>query len=206
MGWRTRLPVSRNGHAFPGNPIAIMAREETPTMLSLIRSALAGQYGAALAMLDACLGPAESAGVWHEPVGRFPFWHVAYHVIFCTDMYLSPDERSFRPPAFHQPGSNFLGPAPWAPDQKIVIDPPYDRETLSAYVAACRAKAARAVAAESEATLAGPSGFHWLHFTRLELHLYNLRHVQHHAGQLSACLRRHGAAGQGVGWVVVQRA
>src|SRR4051812_41042157 len=163
-------------------------------MLPLLRTTLAGQYGAALAMLDACLGLAESSGAWNEPVGKYPFWHVAYHVIFCTDMYLSQEEQSFRPPAFHQPGSNFLGPAPWAPDVKIVVDHTYDRPTLTEYVAACRAKAARAVVAETEATLAAPSGFHWIPFTRLELHLYNLRHVQHHTGQLSACLRRHGRA------------
>ena len=30
----------------------------------------------------------------------------------------------------------------------------------------------------------------WLPFSRLELHLYNLRHIQHHTGQLSAYLRR----------------
>ena len=173
-------------------------------MLPLLRSALAGQYGASLAMLDACLLPAESAGAWNEPVGKFPFWHVAYHVTVCTDMYLSPEEQSFRPPAFHRACYNFLGPPPWAPDQKVVIDQPYDRATLSGYVATCRAKAGRAVHAETEATLAGPSGFHWLTFTRLELHLYNLRHVQHHAGQLSACLRRRG--GQGVGWVISQLA
>jgi hypothetical protein len=175
-------------------------------MLPLIRSALAGQYGAALAMLDACLVSPGSAAAWHEPVGRFPFWHVAYHVISCTDMYLSPEEQSFRPPAYHRPGYNFLGPPPWAPDQQIVIDQPYDRETLAGYVNSCRAKATRAVEAETEATLAGPSGFNWLKFSRLELHLYNLRHVQHHAGQLSACLRRHGAGGQGIGWVISQLA
>jgi uncharacterized damage-inducible protein DinB len=43
---------------------------------------------------------------------------------------------------------------------------------------------------ETAATLRGPAGFEWLSFTRSELPLYNLRHVQHHTGQLSAFLRR----------------
>lgn len=131
-------------------------------------------------------------------VGRVPFWHVAYHALFCTDMYLSADERSFRPPAFHQEGSNFFGPPPWAPDTKIVIDRPYDPPTLTTYLHACQAKAKSTLAGETESTLAGPSRFPWLPFTRLELHLYNLRHLQHHTGQLTAALRRQ--SGQGVEW------
>ena len=29
-----------------------------------------------------------------------------------------------------------------------------------------------------------PSGFHWLPFTKLELRIYDIRHLQHHAGEL----------------------
>jgi hypothetical protein len=35
-----------------------------------------------------------------------------------------------------------------------------------------------------------PCGISFRKITRGELHIYNLRHVQHHAGQLSAYLRR----------------
>ena len=48
--------------------------------------------------------------------------------------------------------------------------------------------------------LAGPSGFHWLKFSRLELHVYNIRHLQHHVGQLNAALRRHQA--EGIKWAL----
>jgi hypothetical protein len=33
------------------------------------------------------------------------------------------------------------------------------------------------------------SGFDWLPFNRFELHLYNMRHLQHHTGQLTERLR-----------------
>jgi uncharacterized damage-inducible protein DinB len=46
------------------------------------------------------------------------------------------------------------------------------------------------IAAETLQSLQAPSGFEWIKFSRGELHLYNIRHLQHHAGQLSACLRR----------------
>ena len=44
-----------------------------------------------------------------------------------------------------------------------------------------------------------PSGFSWLRFGKTELQLYNIRHIQHHAGQLTDRLRT--AAGIGVRWV-----
>jgi hypothetical protein len=62
-------------------------------------------------------------------------------------------------------------------------------ESLS-YVPICRQKLLETFAAETSESLQGSSGFHWLPFSRGELHLYNLRHVQHHTGQLSAYLRR----------------
>ena len=170
-------------------------------MNTLIRSAVAGQYGAALKMLRECVDRADD-GVWLGPVGRFPFWHVAYHALFITDLYLSPDEAAFRPPAFHREDYNLLGPAPWAPEKRVVVDRPYDRETLAGYADACRDKAKAAIEGESDAALAGPSGFHWLPFPRLELHLYNVRHLQHHTGQLAAAARRVG--GEAARWAVTQ--
>jgi hypothetical protein len=55
------------------------------------------------------------------------------------------------------------------------------------------------VAKETARSLAGESGFPWIPFPRLELHIYNIRHIQHHAGQLGAFLRRNKV--KGVGWV-----
>src|SRR5437773_2146517 len=66
------------------------------------------------------------------------------------------------------------------------------------WVGGCRAKAAEVVGAETRETLEGPSGHGRLKFSRLELHLYNVRHIQHHTGQLTAFLRRVGVK---TGWV-----
>jgi hypothetical protein len=167
-------------------------------MLTLIRSVVAGQYGAALAMLRGCVERADSTA-WLSVVGRFPYWHITYHTLYCTDMYLSPDEQQFHPQPYHRENYQFLGPQPWAPDREVVADRPYDKDTLAGYLDTCRAKAKEAMDRESEATLSGPSGFSWLDFTRLELHLYNIRHIQHHCGQLSALLRRQQESG--VDWV-----
>ena len=171
-------------------------------MIDLIQRALDGEYGAALTMLAACIERADDA-TWPATVGKFPFWHVAYHVLFSTNMYLSANLEAFRPPTFHVEGSNWLGSPPRGRRQKVVVDRPYDQQTLAGYVETCRDKAKRTIEAETETTLRGASGFQWLKFTRLELHVYNIRHLQHHVGQLSASLRRHqGDAGR---WIISQR-
>ena len=51
-------------------------------------------------------------------------------------------------------------------------------------------KAIESIALETRETLEGPSGFGRLKFSRGELYLYNIRHLQHHTGQLSAYLRK----------------
>ena len=56
------------------------------------------------------------------------------------------------------------------------------------YVDICRRKAKKTLAAESAKVLEGPSGFR--KFSRAEMHIYNIRHIQHHTGQVSAYLRR----------------
>ena len=164
----------------------------------MIQSAIGGQYGAALTMLHRCVENSDAA-TWLAPVAQFPFWHIAYHTLFFADLYLSPEEKAFTAQKFHRTDYQFLGPQSWAPDKKFVADQPYDQQTLLAYIQTCRGKAKQVVAGETEATLDGPSGFSWLPFTRLELQLYNIRHIQHHTGQLGAALRRQGC--KGVGWV-----
>jgi uncharacterized damage-inducible protein DinB len=81
----------------------------------------------------------------------------------------------------------------------VRADQPYGRDTLVEYADICRARAKATMGAETAASLQGASGFSWLEFSRLELHLYNIRHIQHHTGQLVAALRQSRAAT--VDWV-----
>ena len=163
-------------------------------MIDLIRRSIASQYGAALQMLQNAIEkcPAEQ---WTAKTGNSPFWHVAYHVIFCTDMYLSPGEKKFKPQRFHKKNYNFLTRLPWPPFKPVVADEPYEKAVLLKYIEFCRKKVAKVMAKETEASLAGKSGFAWLSFPRAQLHLYNIRHVQHHTGALNAFLWRSGAEG-----------
>jgi hypothetical protein len=149
-------------------------------MLDYVKQIIVGQFEAALAMLHQCIAgcPAE---LWEGKVAALTFRQVAYHALFFVDLYLSHDEGTFELRDLHRVGGD---------EREPVICAGLDRAATLTYLALCRDKMRAALAEETEASLAAPSGFSWCRFTRGELHLYNLRHVQHHAGQLSAHLRR----------------
>ena len=75
----------------------------------------------------------------------------------------------------------------------------YARAFVLDYVQHVRAKAQATIARESADDLSGASGFHYRKCSRAELHVYNIRHVQHHAAQLT--LRLRGDANIDVPWV-----
>jgi hypothetical protein len=149
-------------------------------VLDYVKQILAGQFEAALCMLHQCLQhcPAEH---WEGKIANGTFRQVAYHTLFFVDFYLSPSEEAFTLRELHAQGGDERLPAP-------SVGMPKD-ETL-AYLALCREKLHEALTVETAESLAGPSGFTYRRFSRGELYIYNLRHVQHHTGQLSAFLRR----------------
>ncbi len=152
-------------------------------MIEHIRRVVASQFDAALAMMDECVRkcPAEH---WDGAIGKYPFWHVVYHALMFTDLYLSRGEAAFQFRAIHPAGQREFDDE--YPSRR------FERAEMIEYLGVCRRKAAEMIGADTRESLEEPSGFHWLPFSRAELHLYNLRHVQHHTGQLSAFLRRVG--------------
>ena len=61
-------------------------------------------------------------------------------------------------------------------------DDPYSKADIAEYCEFCREQVEKQVEALN---LEAPSGFYWLPFNKLELLLYNLRHLQQHTGELS---------------------
>jgi len=162
---------------------------------SLIRKAVLSQYRASLEMLGQAIErcPAE---LWLSTYGVNPFWHLAYHTVFYTHLYLQPNEAAVRPWPKHVPNSNFLGPGPWLKGQAYAPPEPYSKQDVQEYLAFCRDEV------ETQVPLVrfeDPSGFSWLPFNKLELQFYNIRHAHHHSGQLIERLRD--ATGSAVAWV-----
>ncbi len=156
---------------------------------------IASQYRAALAMLKQAI-QACPEDLWLSTDCHNRFWHIAYHALFYLHLYAHRCEADFRPWTRHKPDSQFLGPRPWARNEARVIPQPYSKEDVLEFCEFCCAEVDVRVPADR---LDAESGFHWLPFNRLELHFYNIRHIQHHQGQLADRLRN--AAGIGVPWV-----
>ena len=162
-------------------------------MEAYLKSILSAQFEAALAMLHDCVTncPPEH---WGGKIANYPFWQVAYHTLSYTDLYLSQSEEAFQPRSFHPaqaPGALF--------DDEPVRPQGFTQDEILDYLAVCRQKAVDALAAETGGSLQRPCAFRRRAFSRGELYIYNLRHVQHHAGQLSAYLRRLGVDSRWVG-------
>lgn len=157
--------------------------ETRSRMVDAVRS----QYHAALEMLRLAVVRCPE-GLWDDKAFANRFWHVAYHALYYTHLYLQPTADDFSPWGKDRQGYSDLGRPP--------DGPPYTVEEILEYHALCRQQVEEQVGALD---LAAPSGFRWLRFDKLELQFYNIRHVQQHVGEL--CERLGVAAGVDVDWV-----
>ncbi|HEU4724080.1 MAG TPA: DinB family protein [Candidatus Eisenbacteria bacterium] len=139
------------------------------------------QFGAAIDMLENAMRAAPDQ-VWGDRSKTPEFWYVAYHTLFWLDYYLSEDPERFAPPAPYTMGE--FDPAGVLPDRV------YSKDELLAYLAHGRAKCRAALATLTDEAAARPCGFPRRDMSAMELHLYNMRHVQHHAAQLNLMLRQ----------------
>lgn len=150
-------------------------------MLDQMKAILTRQFEASLCMMNDCLVKCPDEH-WDAAIARYPFWQVAYHTLCFVDLYLSPTKEAFTFRAIH--------PGGWREFDDEYPSRRFERPELTEYLAVCRQKAIDILASETAESLQGPSGFTWLKFPRVEAHIYNIRHIQHHTGQLAAYLRR----------------
>jgi hypothetical protein len=160
-----------------------------------VQQQLVKQFLGALAMLRQAIERCPDE-LWRDAGHKNAYWRLAYHALFYTHLYVHATEQDFVPWAKHQTDANFLDSRPDAPGKPLPPVEPYTREAMLEYYAqVCDAVRTWVPRVRLDA----PSGFFWLPFQRLETHFYNLRHVEHHVGQLADRLRN--GAGLHVDWV-----
>ena len=156
------------------------------------------QYQAALEMLKQTIANCPDS-IWNSPDDKTKFWHIAYHTLFYTHLYLQDSEQAFTPWSKHRKEYQFIGQVPWPPHAPPQIGEPYDKESVLEYLAFCQRQVAERV---PQVNLEAASGFDWLPFSKLELQLYTIRHIQQHTGEL---MERLGArADVEINWVGMQ--
>ena len=158
-----------------------------------VKGTVKSQYHAALEMLKQAIKACPEA-LWDDPGYESPFWHISYHALFYTHLYLQPTEVDFVPWEKQQDGYRSL-----AGDEEREGEP-YSKGELLAYLQRCRGQVEEQLAAMA---LEAESGFHWLPFDKLELQFYNIRHIQQHTGELYE--RLGSAGGPELRWVGMVR-
>lgn len=157
-------------------------------MLDTLKELIAHQYEASLSTLNVAVTRCPDAN-WNERVATWKFSQAAFHAVFFTDVYLQPgdDVERLKHQPFHIEHKADFRDYEELEDRVPVLL--YEKPFVLSYLRYVRDKAQETIARETAGVLAGPSGFARRKCSRAELHIYNIRHIQHHAAQLSLRLR-----------------
>jgi hypothetical protein len=147
------------------------------------------QFGAAIDMfgnaIRACPEELWRARLWEdeERAEYGEFWLVSYHTLRWLDTYLSGTEDGFKLP------ERILH---YERDADGVPKTPYTKADLEFYLDYGRKKCQSTIEALTDERAQEICRFPWGEVSFLELLLYNMRHVQEHAAQLSLILGQKG--------------
>lgn len=155
-------------------------------MADLLNQLLVHQYEAALCTLRHCVTECPESA-WQEPVANMTFDQVAFHTLFFTDVYLCSHPDQLKQQPYHQQNETLF--RDYEEMEPRVQIQHYEKEVILHYLDFCHAKVNETLANESAADLAAACQFPRKSFSRAELHVYNVRHIQHHAAQLILRLR-----------------
>jgi len=137
-------------------------------------------YGAMFQMLRRTLNLCPKV-LWDDRTIGEPFWQRAYHALFFTDFYLSESPESFKPTFFVKGAENLEQYQGSVPTRKQLLE----------YLGSIGQNCEKALAGITSAALTGANTFPWTGATLAHRLVYNIRHTQHHIGDLNAILSRY---------------
>lgn len=151
-----------------------------------LKAILWKQFGASIDMLESSILVCPDS-FWDKK----DFWYSVYHTIFWIDYYSSTDPDTFSPP---EPFTlSELDPKGISPERV------YLKKELLEYLEYSGNKVFFLIDGLNEETSKERFITKKKNYNRIEMILYNMRHVQHHVGQLNFLLRQNeDVAGQ---WV-----
>lgn len=162
-----------------------VSKPTDPTQITTTKTSLQAdlsqQFGAALKMVENAIVFCPDH-LWDTPRN---YWYQAYHVLFFAEYYLSKDPANFQPPPPFD-GSEFEDRMP----NRV-----YTKAELLHYMAHCRDQFHRFIPDVKD----HGTQYRWINssktmdYSYVEILLYNMRHLQHHAAQMNLILREEGA-------------
>ena len=165
------------------------------------KGVIVSQIRAALKMLRAAIEACPDS-LWNRESDHNAFWVLAYHALFFAHLYLFPSEKAFEPWEEQIEGCPHMGRQHLGDWTKLQAGDVYTKSDVLAYCTYIEGLVSDRV---ESIPFDVPADFRWMRrpCTQYELHLYNIRHIQHHAGQLSERLRQ--TTGSGIDWVKAVR-
>ncbi|MBN2045282.1 MAG: hypothetical protein JW757_09705 [Anaerolineales bacterium] len=155
-----------------------------------IKSGIISQYHASLAMLQQVVADCPPE-LWDSPDHKNRCWNVAAHALFYAHFYLHPSAQEFKPwTGIHLDG-RILDHDIEGEDRQIA-----SQADILDFIEFLEGQVNPMVEALD---LDAESGFDWLPFNKLELQLYNIRHIMLHTGELAERLWQ--SAGIEARWV-----
>jgi hypothetical protein len=145
------------------------------------KTVLWSQFGAAIDMLENAINACPD-DLWGDQKREPQFWYLVYHTLFWLDFYLSDSPDGFQPPAPFK--LEEFDPAGVLPERV------YTKAELQTYLEHGRKKCRTAIGALTDEKARQRFWTGRRDLSILELTLYNMRHVQHHAAQLNLILRQ----------------
>jgi hypothetical protein len=156
-------------------------------MIKDINSIVKSQFLAAMHSLYEAIYACKDTD-WNRDRYDDPFSQIAFHTLFNTDLYLERGPDQFKEQQFHIENKSFFQ------NYEELNDRPsrniYDRKDIENYLKFCVNKGISVISLETDETLCMKSGFSFRPFTRLELYINIIRHIQTHASELA--LRNQG--------------
>ena len=149
------------------------------------------QLGASVTMLRRAIEVCPTA-LWEKRSDGMGYWYLAYHTLFFIDHDMHPAAATFTSPWFDE-----------FEYELKELPPPYEdaysKDDVLAYLDQCLTKASQVLSSLSNGASLDLRGGRRLGMQPLEVVLYGLRHVQHHAAQMNVLLRSEGV--KPPGWV-----
>jgi hypothetical protein len=145
------------------------------------KEAFVSQYLASLEMLQLAVQNCPDE-FWNDPGYKNRFWHIAYHALFYTHLYAQVSVETFKAWEKHRPNMEQMGTPSNASDGESSVNEPYTKDEILSYIIFCAQDIQDKLAIVDMG--AETSGFSWIPCGKLELQIYNIRHLQHHTAEL----------------------
>jgi hypothetical protein len=151
----------------------------------MLLQSLKNQYDKSLNILEEAIRGYDEDLWLDDKAYKSPAWQVAYHALFYANIYCSPTEAGVAAWPKARENYQFFGKTPWPPFEKVVLKEPYAKADMLEFLGFVRDRIPVYLEKMRPEEKCWP---HWYDEPQLEFHINNIRHIQHHCGEM---IERH---------------